>query len=43
MIEIAAQLSILAAAQINGITTKVSLEFGVGATAEDVVGVVVKN
>ena len=43
MTEIAAQLSILAAAQINGIPTNVSVELGVGATAGDVVEVVVKN
>ena len=43
MTEIAAQLSILAATQINGIPTNVILELGVGATAEDVVKVVVKN
>jgi len=42
MTEIAAQLSILAAAQINGIPTNVSVELGQGATAGDVVGVVVK-
>ena len=43
MTEIAAQLSILAAAQINGIPTNVSVELGEGATAGDVVGVVVKS
>ena len=43
MTEIAAQLSILAAAQINGIPTNVSVELGVGATAGDVVRVVVKS
>ena len=43
MTEIAAQLSILAAAQINGIPTNVSVELGAGATAGDVVGVVVKS
>jgi len=42
MTEIAAQLSILAAAQINGIPTNVSVELGQGATAGDVVRVVVK-
>ena len=42
MNEIAAQLSILAAAQINGIPTNVSVELG-EATAGDVVGVVVKS
>ena len=43
MTEIAAQLSILAAAQINGIPTNVNAELGEGATAGDVVGVVVKS
>ena len=43
MTEIAAQLSILAAAQLNGIPTNVSVELGEGATAEDVVRVVVKS
>ena len=43
MTEIAAQLSILAAAQLNGIPTNVSVELGEGATAGDVVGVVVKS
>ena len=43
MTEIAAQLSILAAAQINGIPTNVSVELGQGATAGDVVRVVVKS
>jgi hypothetical protein len=43
MTEIAAQLSILAAAQINGIPTNVSVELGVGATAGDVVRVVVNG
>ena len=43
MTEIAAQLSILAAAQINGIPTNVSVELGEGATAGDVVRVVVKS
>ena len=38
-----AQLSILAAAQINGIPTNVSVELGEGATAGDVVRVVVKG
>ena len=42
MTEIAAQLSILAAAQINGTPTNVSVELGEGATAGDVVRVVVK-
>ena len=42
MTEIAAQLSILAAAQINGIPTNVSVELGEGATAGDVVRVVVR-
>lgn len=43
MTEIAAQLSILAAAQINGIPTNVNVELGEGATAGDVVRVVVKS
>ena len=43
MTEIAAQLSILAAAQLNGIPTNVSVELGVGATPTDVVRVVVKS
>jgi hypothetical protein len=43
MTEIAAQLSILAAAQLNGIPTNVSVELGVGATAGDVVRVVVMS
>lgn len=43
MTEIAAQLSILAAAQLNGIPTNVSVELGEGATAGDVVRVVVKS
>ena len=43
MTEIAAQLSILAAAQINGIPTNVSVELGEGATVGDVMGVVVKS
>jgi hypothetical protein len=43
MTEIAAQLSILAAAQINGITTNVSVELGEGATAEAIVNIVVKS
>jgi hypothetical protein len=41
--EIAARLSILAAAQINGIPTNVIVELGEGATAGDVVGVFVKS
>ena len=43
MTEIAAQLSILAAAQINGIPTNVSVELGEGATPEGVVEVVIKS
>ena len=43
MTEIAAQLSILAAAQINGIPTNVSVELGVGATPEAIVNIVVKS
>jgi len=43
MTEIAAQLSILAAAQINGIPTNVNAELGEGATAEQVVNVEVRN
>ena len=43
MTEIAAQLSILVAAQINGIPTNVNAELGEGATAEAVVNVVVRN
>ena len=42
MSEIAAQLALLAAAQINGIPTNVNVELGQSATAEDVVRVVVK-
>ena len=42
MSEIAAQLALLAAAQINGIPTNVNVELGESATAEDVVRVVVK-
>lgn len=41
--EIAAQLSILAAAQINGIPTNVNAELGEGATAEAIVHIVVRN
>ena len=43
MTEIAAQLSILAAAQLNGIPTNVSVELGVGATPEAIVNIVVKS
>jgi hypothetical protein len=43
MTEIAAQLSILAAAQLNGIPTNVNVELGEGATAEGVVEVVIKS
>ena len=42
MSEIAAQLALLAAAQINGIPTSVDVELGERATAEDVVRVVVQ-
>ncbi|MEI7541584.1 MAG: hypothetical protein WCJ89_08915, partial [Actinomycetes bacterium] len=42
MSEIAAQLAILAAAQINGIPTNVNVELGESATAQDVVRVVVQ-
>ena len=42
MTEISAQLSILAAAQINGLDTNVNAELGKGATPEAVVDVVVK-
>jgi hypothetical protein len=43
MTEIAAQLSILSAAQINGIPTNVNVELREGATAGDVVEVVIKS
>ena len=43
MTEIAAQLSILSAAQINGIPTNVNVELGESATPEQVVEVVIKN
>ena len=42
MTEIAAQLSILAAAQINGIPTNVSVELGEGASPEAVIDIVIK-
>ena len=42
MTEISAQLSILAAAQINGLDTNVNVELGKTATPEAVVDVVVK-
>ena len=42
MTEISAQLSILAAAQINGLDTNVNVELGKSATPEAVVDVVVK-
>ena len=42
MSDIAAQLALLAAAQINGIPTNVNAELGESATAEDVVRVVVR-
>ena len=41
--EIAAQLAMLSAAQINGITTNVNAELREGATPEAVVEVVVKS
>lgn len=43
MSEIAAQLSILAAAQINGIPTNVDAELGDGATPEAIVNIVVRT
>jgi len=43
MSDIAAQLALLAAAQINGIPTNVNAELGESATAQDVVRVVVKS
>ena len=43
MTEIASQLSILAAAQINGIPTNVNAELGESATPEAVVNVVVRS
>jgi hypothetical protein len=43
MTEIAAQLSILSAAQINGLTTNVSVELGESATPEGIIELVVKN
>jgi len=43
MTEIAAQLSILSAAQINGISTNVNVELGESATPEGVVEVVIKS
>jgi hypothetical protein len=43
MTEIAAQLSILSAAQINGLTTNVNVELGESATPEGVVEVVIKS
>jgi hypothetical protein len=42
MSDIAAQLALLSAAQINGIPTNVNVELGQSATAADVVRVVVK-
>ena len=42
MSDIAAQLAFLGAAQINGVATNVNIELGESATAEDVVGVVVR-
>jgi hypothetical protein len=43
MTEIAAQLSILSAAQINGIPTNVNVELGESATPEGVIEIVIKN
>ena len=43
MSDIAAQLALLSAAQINGIPTNVNVELGQSATAADVVRVVVKG
>jgi hypothetical protein len=43
MVEIADQLSILSAAQINGIPTNVNVELGESATPEQVVAIVIKN
>jgi len=43
MSDIAAQLALLCAAQINGTPTNVNVELGQSATAEDVVRVVVKS
>jgi hypothetical protein len=43
MVEIAAQLSILSAAQINSIPTNVNVELGESATPEGVVEVVIKS
>jgi hypothetical protein len=43
MTEIAAQLSILAAAQINGFATNVTAELGNSATPEAIVNIVVKS
>jgi len=43
MSDIAAQLALLSAAQINGIPTNVNVELGEGATAEAVINIVIKN
>ena len=43
MVEIAAQLSILSAAQINGIPTNVNVELGESATPKAVIDVVIKS
>jgi hypothetical protein len=43
MTEIAAQLSILSAAQINGIPTNVNAELGESATPEAVIDIVIKS
>jgi hypothetical protein len=43
MTEIAAQLSILTAAQINGIPTNVNVELGESATPQGVVEVVIQS
>jgi hypothetical protein len=43
MTDIAAQLSILSAAKINGIPTNVNVELGESATPQGVVEVVIKS
>ena len=43
MSDIAAQVALLSAAQINGIPTNVNVELGQSATAADVVRVVVRG
>ena len=42
MSDIAAQLALLGAAQINGVATNVNIELGESATVEDIVRVVVR-